>query len=155
LCEKVFRQDKNILIYTKNFSQTNENNFWFIEEMYKDGLLINTTSSKIFRQDEEKILLMFKDLNSKKTIEIEDNIFEYYEESQPHFINGVKLKMNTIEFNTWFEQVKITAVDSFGFTEDEAVNFSSKNWKQFFEKNYSPEIAVKEHLNNLFKFQNG
>lgn len=63
--------------------------------------------------------------------------------------------MSKLEFKAWFEQVKITAVDSFGFTEDEAVNFSSKNWKQFFENNFSPEIAVKEHLNNLFKFQNG
>lgn len=63
--------------------------------------------------------------------------------------------MSKLEFHTWFEQVKITAVDSFGFTEDEAANFNSKNWNKFFEKDYSPEIAVKEHLNNLFKFQNG
>lgn len=63
--------------------------------------------------------------------------------------------MSQIEFDAWFEQVKITAVESFGFTEDETGNFSSKNWNKLFELKHSPETAIKEHLNNLFKFQNG
>lgn len=62
--------------------------------------------------------------------------------------------MDTEKFKNWFEVVKETAIEDFGFTESEINHFIEKTWLPFYEKNFAPIEAINEYLGTLFKFQN-
>lgn len=59
------------------------------------------------------------------------------------------------EFEPWFEQVKESATNDFGFTKSEVSSFAEKNWKLYHKKGFDPFYAVTQYLKDLFKHQNG
>lgn len=60
--------------------------------------------------------------------------------------------MEQSEFNSWFEEVKKNAIEEFGYSENEANNFSEKNWEKFFNKNLKPNEAIHQYLKGLFNY---
>lgn len=58
-------------------------------------------------------------------------------------------------FETWFIEVKDSAIADFGYSIWEIDNFQEKFWKEYFEQGLTSFEAIMQHLKKIFKHHNG